>query len=724
MSSFRPTIICALSLVLLSRFPCPTHAQTNNIDNDPSENADAVRQLGHARFAEREKATRYLWSQGAKARAALTQAAGSDDPEIAVRATQILEWIASGLMPDMPDNIAQLVHSYRESDENTKYEIVLELLADTEYGIAASVALLRSEVDARARKRICARASAKLLHAVRTMLISGADDTALELLRIGALADNDVMMRALTLFAFERSSIAEEIQYWKDLPDHDSALHLVLLHLYRAVGNRAAALQHAESSGRKQLLKAILQEQGAWQRLLEIHDEQPRPDNVEWLGYRAAYLRLSGHTNELEHAVFDIEALAMNDLNNNGWYAAEALMLNDYHDRAISLLIEARRLGQAAQLLLGLNRYDEIVALADDIGGLDTNQLTTLSLITNLVSGTAVPASAPSTGPKEELESKESDLLSEADAKAADRDWPAAAILYANLSKEQPESPLLLFLHGLALSHSGRAAEGKRLMTTASLLCLNSQNQYVLATELKKRGHVEESTHQWELAFHTSACGSWQWGESLRHFAIPRARRGADHTTAASYAELNRLRCLDTSCGLLDVTGYLAFSSQVAAYRILAELEAGDIDAMITNIHAYQRMFPGDIELPILVRPMLKDIGQQALADEVFNTTYQFLDALCRKYPNAGHVRNAIAWLAARCGKQLDGGLEHAQRAVELDPRCAPFIDTLAEIFFQLGRREEALELIRKCVELEPKEPYFRRQLTRIERNDTATAPE
>ncbi|TFH14936.1 MAG: hypothetical protein E4H02_08885 [Lentisphaerales bacterium] len=725
MASLRSTLPAAVAVALLLQVPQQhAYAQTNNVDQNPAGLAEAILDLGHPRFAEREQATRYLWSQGPKADAALRQAAGSDDPEVSVRATQILKWIRAGLMPDMPENITALVRRYPLCDETTKQDILLELLTDHDHGIPSATALLRNESDNRVHKRIYSTASAAVLDAVRAMLLRDDYDIPLELFRLGALADNDTMRRALVLFVLERGTVAEEIQHWERLPGPDSPVHMALLYLYRAAGDQINALRHAELCGRDSILRTILQEQGAWQRLARIQDEKPRPTDLEWLGYRAAYHRLAGHTNQFEHTISDIEALALDDVEKNAWYGAEALMLNDCHERAIALVVKSRRLGQAAELLFSLHRYDDIIALAADTAGVDTNQLNTLSLITNIVTRTVLPSTQADAGAAKELASQEAGPLSEADALAANGEWQAAATLYGDLSKQQPGAPLPLFLQGLALSRSNRTADGKRLMSTASLLAVDPPAQYLLATALSKRAHTKESDRQWELAFRTSACGSWQWGESLRRFAIPNARRIGDHATAAFYAELNRLRCLDKSSGLLEVTGYLNFSSKVAVYRVLAELESGNIDLATARMHDYQRMFPGDIELAIMLRPRLEALGQQPIANELFDTTFAFLDALCRKYPNMGHIRNATAWLTARCRRRLDDGLTHAQRAVQLEPRSAAFIDTLAEVLFQLRKNDEALELMRKFVELEPDEPYFRRQLTRFEKNDTATDPE
>ena len=45
-------------------------------------------------------------------------------------------------------------------------------------------------------------------------------------------------------------------------------------------------------------------------------------------------------------------------------------------------------------------------------------------------------------------------------------------------------------------------------------------------------------------------------------------------------------------------------------------------------------------------------------------------------------------------------------------------LDTLAEVHFQRGDRDQALQLMKKCIELDPKNRYFRDQLKRFEAGD------
>jgi membrane associated rhomboid family serine protease len=105
---------------------------------------------------------------------------------------------------------------------------------------------------------------------------------------------------------------------------------------------------------------------------------------------------------------------------------------------------------------------------------------------------------------------------------------------------------------------------------------------------------------------------------------------------------------------------------------------------------------------------------------------------LAKEEPNALALNN-YAWTLASSEQpseqQLEVALDLARRAVRETRRSdANLLDTLAEVYFQIGRLEEALETIDEAIELAPGEPYFREQRRRFQgeraRDDRPEPPE
>jgi tetratricopeptide (TPR) repeat protein len=78
-------------------------------------------------------------------------------------------------------------------------------------------------------------------------------------------------------------------------------------------------------------------------------------------------------------------------------------------------------------------------------------------------------------------------------------------------------------------------------------------------------------------------------------------------------------------------------------------------------------------------------------------------------------LHNNLAWLFARCHRRLDDALQHALRAVELDPDNAAYLDTLAEAHFHLGDRDAAVRHSRLAVQRRPQDTTLQEQLRRFE---------
>jgi tetratricopeptide (TPR) repeat protein len=118
------------------------------------------------------------------------------------------------------------------------------------------------------------------------------------------------------------------------------------------------------------------------------------------------------------------------------------------------------------------------------------------------------------------------------------------------------------------------------------------------------------------------------------------------------------------------------------------------------------------------VVPMLRRVGRDKEADEMFRRTYDLLKQQVATDPTE-HPRhkNNLAWLIARCGpdeKQAEG-LALAQSASGSMPDNAAFMDTLAEAYFRAGQATKAAEIERKVVLLRPGDRFLEGQLKKFE---------
>ncbi len=76
---------------------------------------------------------------------------------------------------------------------------------------------------------------------------------------------------------------------------------------------------------------------------------------------------------------------------------------------------------------------------------------------------------------------------------------------------------------------------------------------------------------------------------------------------------------------------------------------------------------------------------------------------------------NALAWYCATADMYLDESLEAARRAVKLEPENTAILDTLAEVLFRFGRKEEAIEVIDRAIAIDAGDEYLKSQKKRFE---------
>ena len=94
---------------------------------------------------------------------------------------------------------------------------------------------------------------------------------------------------------------------------------------------------------------------------------------------------------------------------------------------------------------------------------------------------------------------------------------------------------------------------------------------------------------------------------------------------------------------------------------------------------------------------------------EIEKAIESFEDTLALE-PNFALVCNALAWLYAESGKNVDEAIILATRAVKLKPTASHW-DTLAYAFYRARMYKEAAEAIAKTLDLQPNDPdYIARQ--------------
>jgi hypothetical protein len=122
------------------------------------------------------------------------------------------------------------------------------------------------------------------------------------------------------------------------------------------------------------------------------------------------------------------------------------------------------------------------------------------------------------------------------------------------------------------------------------------------------------------------------------------------------------------------------------------------------------------IDVAELVR---KKFGADPL-EKWFRIYYDPMMEHLQRYPNDTLIANNAAWLAAKCGFELDTAHRLASQVVQASPTDT-YMDTLAEVEFMRGNAARAIEISEKCRAMKPRDPHHRKQIERFRASSTSS---
>src|SRR5262249_11215314 len=122
---------------------------------------------------------------------------------------------------------------------------------------------------------------------------------------------------------------------------------------------------------------------------------------------------------------------------------------------------------------------------------------------------------------------------------------------------------------------------------------------------------------------------------------------------------------------------------------------------------------PGPVDFVSAIVPELDRRGRKKEADELFGQAWDAYQKLLKDYPDSPSARHALAALAGHCRRNLDDGLKYAKAAVAADPGSTSFREALAEVHFRRGERDEAIKVMQKLLDENPRSALYQRLLAR-----------
>ena len=123
---------------------------------------------------------------------------------------------------------------------------------------------------------------------------------------------------------------------------------------------------------------------------------------------------------------------------------------------------------------------------------------------------------------------------------------------------------------------------------------------------------------------------------------------------------------------------------------------------------------PTDPDIAIDVVPLLEKKNRPVDANLLFQWAFDDLKKKLDADPHSADNLNGLAWLCAKCNRNLPDALRWARQAAALLPSNAAILDTLAEVNFRLGHPQDALRIELEAAKLQPDDPFMKQQVQRF----------
>lgn len=294
----------------------------------------------------------------------------------------------------------------------------------------------------------------------------------------------------------------------------------------------------------------------------------------------------------------------------------------------------------------------------------------------------------------------------------AEQRWLDAVAQFEKLTAASPGHTLGWYLRGLALRRAGQADEADKLQRTANLMVLDAASRYSLALALNDRNLKDEAREQWQLLQRTGFPEDQYVTIANQYLGNLVTEKSPN--SAADHWEQARFHLLRPGLNLIEQAGYLDIGLAVHRLRARHLLASGDKAAAIAELRTCEKLLPANIRVIEEFVPLLSKAGETKAADELFENGFQIYAQAVKQFPASAMLNNQAAWVAAVSVRRLDEALTFAKEAVRLAPENPSYADTLAEVHFARGDREQAIEWATKSLALDPESKFHAERLEKF----------
>lgn len=283
----------------------------------------------------------------------------------------------------------------------------------------------------------------------------------------------------------------------------------------------------------------------------------------------------------------------------------------------------------------------------------------------------------------------------------------------ASLAERGDVRPEMHAYAAASLRNAGRHEDAEEQDTLAEALALGDTRTNRAVADAYEFGRDYERALKWHRRAVLEADPDGNRFSGVLQKLADELLEHREFAVAAACTEvLAQIEASENDLGITPLS-YTRLRQQADLARALA-LPPERRDEASRTLRAAHAVMPTDGALADHFFPSILENGLTDVHDELFEISWgKFMHTL-ERFPESDNTMNTAGWFASRSVRRLDEAMEIQKRALELYPRSAAYLDTLAEIYFAKGNRAEAVRWGAEAVRYMPGDAMIIRQFERF----------
>jgi tetratricopeptide (TPR) repeat protein len=307
--------------------------------------------------------------------------------------------------------------------------------------------------------------------------------------------------------------------------------------------------------------------------------------------------------------------------------------------------------------------------------------------------------------------------------------WPQLESMWHDAPAAVRDDPLFLYCRAEAAQRQGDAAESTRLQELARKQGgEEAASHCASAVFLEGRGRIDWAVAEYRQVFAMTELGSYEDLWARARLAELLHDQGEDRQAAETLQELVDAMESDAAvANRLERMGREPGSTRSRAHFFHAEYHRAQRNREQQMEHLRQAIAADPRDADVLIAmfqlPRAEPEWRRRTGERIRQAVASFEEEL-RESSARGDVEdrlrlastyNQLAWLVSNTEGNFDEALRNSWKSLELKPRTAGYLDTLARCYFALGDVPNAVKYQRRAASLEPYSGQIGRQLQEFE---------